>query len=198
MQEDYRKTEYYKDLVAYEDLGAHKSVVLNAINQKDRALVEKAIQIVEKYHDTPRTLYKGNYNRHPVRVARVLVEEFDVKDVKTIIIALCHDLGEWSKYDVNNLVNEFGADVKEGVDALTWDQNVTWDAFFQSIVATGKDALLKVKMADKLDNNRAAAFSDEKEKLKAREKTETVVRPFVEKHFPEYWKRFEESLRALA
>ncbi len=198
MQEEPRKNEaYYKNLDAFEDLAAHKSVVLNAFEQKDRVLVEKAIQIVEKYHDTPRTLYKGNYNRHPVRVARILVEEFGLKSVRAVLIALCHDLGEWSEYDVKNLENEFGADVKGGVDALTWDQNDTWETFFQSIVATGSDDLLKVKMADKLDNNRAAAFSDQKEKLKAKEKTELVMRPFIEKNFPEFWKKFEESLRAL-
>jgi guanosine-3',5'-bis(diphosphate) 3'-pyrophosphohydrolase len=189
--------EYYKNLASYEDLEAHKSVVLDAIDHKDKSLVEKAIKIIEEYHNTPRTMYEGTYNRHPIRVARILLEEFGVKDTKAILIALCHDLGEWSDYDVDNLEKEFGADIKAGVEALTWSPNETWETFFQSIVSTGNENLLKVKMADKLDNNRSAFFSDDKHKQKAKEKTELVVRPFIEKRFPEYWKKFEESLLPL-
>ncbi|QQR79149.1 MAG: hypothetical protein IPJ68_02650 [Candidatus Moraniibacteriota bacterium] len=164
------------------------------VEAQDRGVVERARGIVEKYHDTPRTLYTGNYNRHPVRVARILLEEFDVKNTRAVLIALCHDLGEWSEYDVKNLKNEFGTDVIAGVETLTWNQGDTWDTFFQKIVSTKDDDLIKVKMADKLDNNRAAAFSSEAEKQKAREKTEKVLRPFVEKNYPEYWEKFEESL----
>lgn len=189
--------EYYKNLATYEDLEAHKSVVLDAIDHKDKSLVDKAIKIIEEYHNTPRTMYEGTYNRHPIRVARILLEEFGVKDTKAILIALCHDLGEWSDYDVDNLEKEFGADIKAGVEALTWSPNETWETFFQSIVSTGNENLLKVKMADKLDNNRSAFFSDDKHKQKAKEKTELVVRPFIEKRFPEYWKKFEESLLPL-
>lgn len=192
------QTEYYKNLDTYEDLEAHKSVVLNSVDPKDKPLVERAIQIVEKYHDTPRTLYKGNYNRHPIRVARVLIEEFGVRNKNAVLIALCHDLGEWTKYDVKDLEGEFGIEVKNGVEALTWNQNDTWESFFQKIISTGNDDLIKVKMSDKLDNNRAAAFSDdEEEKKKAKDKTELIMRPFVERQFPEYWGKFEKSLQAL-
>jgi guanosine-3',5'-bis(diphosphate) 3'-pyrophosphohydrolase len=186
--------QYYKKLDTHEDLEIHKSVVLDAIDQKDKSLVEKAIKIVVEYHNTPRTMYEGTYNRHPIRVARILLEEFGVKDTNAILIALCHDLGEWSDYDVDKLEKEFGADIKAGVEALTWSPHETWETFFQSIVSTGDEDLLKVKMADKLDNNRAALFSDDKHKQKAKEKTELIVRPFIEKRFPEYWKKFEESL----
>ena len=188
---------YYKNLSTYEDWGAHKSVILSMV-EEDRELVERAIKIVEKYHNTPRTLYVGNYNRHPLRVARILMEEFGVKSRGAVLVALCHDLGEWSEYDVKNLENEFDADVRSAVEILTWKEGDTWQVFFQKIVQTNNMNLLMVKMADKLDNNRGSAFSkDEREKQKAREKTEVVMRPFIEKYFPEYWGKFEESLRSL-
>ena len=189
------QTEYYRNLDTYEDLEAHKLVVLNGVEQDDRTLVEKAIKIIEQYHDTPRTLYTGNYNRHPVRVARVLIEEFGVTNTNAVLIALCHDLGEWTKYDVRDLEKEFNIDVKNGVDALTWNQNDTWESFFQKIISTNNDDLIKVKMADKLDNNRSAAFSDnEEEKRKAKDKTTFILRSFVKKQFPEHWDKFEKSL----
>ncbi len=189
--------EYYRNLVTYEDLEAHKLVVLNAIEPKDKLQVEKAIKIVEEYHNTPRTMYEGTYNRHPLRVARILLEEFGVKNTKAVLIALCHDLGEWSDYDVQNLEKEFGTTIKAGVEALTWSPSETWESFFQSIISVGDEDLLKVKMADKLDNNRAALFSDDTHKQKAKEKTELIIRPFIEKRFPEYWRKFEESLQWL-
>ena len=43
------------------------------------------------------------------------------------------------------------------------------------IITTKNDYLVKVKMADKLDNNRSAAFSTDEEKKKAREKTEKIL-----------------------
>lgn len=190
--------EYYQNLSSYEDLDAHKRAILNRVNQKDAETLARAIKIVEKYHDTPRTLYTGNYNRHPVRVARILIEEFGVKNTNTLLIGLCHDLGEWTAYDIKDLETEFGLEVKTGVETLTWNQVDPWDIFFQKIVSTGNDDLIKIKMADKLDNNRAAAFSNEAEKKKARDKTEFVLRPLIEERFPEYWDTFKQSLRALA
>ena len=187
---------YYKNLDTYEDWNAHKSFILSMIAD-GRELVEKAIEIVEKYHNTPRTLYVGNYNRHPLRVARILMEELDVKNPKAVLVAICHDLGEWSEYDVKNLESEFGIEVRKGVEMLTWNQEDTWETFFQKIVSSGDENIIKIKMADKLDNNRSAAFSDDTEKRKAREKTENILRPFVEKTYPEYWKKFEESLQTL-
>ena len=189
--------QYYKDLASYEDLAAHQSFVLNNIALKDKNVVQKALSIVEEYHNTPRTLYDGNYNRHPVRVARILLEEFNVTSTPAVLIALCHDLAEWSAYPVENLTNEFGADVQAGVAALTWNPHDTWETFFQTIATRGDDHLLMVKLADKLDNNRAAFFSDQKHKQKAIEKTQSIVRPFVEKRFPKYWQKFEESLHEL-
>lgn len=189
--------EYYRDLETYEDWDSHKAVILSMVPAQDQVQVERAIQIVEEFHDTPRTMYPGNYNRHPLRVARILLEEFRVTNSHAVIIALCHDLGEWSEYDVAQLENEFGSEIKAGVDMLTWNVNDTWETFFQNIIATGNDDLIKVKMADKLDNNRAALFSDKKHQEKAIEKTQSIVRPFVEKHFPQYWSKFEASLRPL-
>lgn len=188
---------YYRALDTFEDWEKHKSFVLGKAG-KEYELIERAIEIVQKYHDKPRTLYKGTYNRHPLRVARILLEEFSVTNPKTVLIALCHDLGEWTDYEIPNLKKEFGDDVFTGVEALTWKEGETWDAFFYNVVKMNDRDLLKVKLADKLDNNRGAAFSSNiTEKEKARNKTEKVVRPFIEEHFPEYWAKFEESLEKL-
>ncbi len=190
--------EYYKNLETYEDLDAHKSAVLNNIDAKDKKIIEKAIKLVEKYHNTSRTLYPGNYNRHPLRVARILLEEFGIKNTNAILIALCHDLGEWTNYNIEDLEKEFNAQVKNAVTILTWNKNDSWDNFFQKIITTDNKNIINVKMADKLDNNRAAAFSNSaEEKRKAINKTELILKPFIEKEYPLYWSIFEKSLQPL-
>ncbi len=149
---------YFHHLETFEDWEAN----LAALESKLGSLsikVKKALKIVEKYHDQPRMFTKGSYNRHPLRVARILAEELNITDETSILIALCHDLGEWSDYDITNLKREFGKDVFKGVETLTWDQKGEWSDFVDSIVKSNIKNLTAIKIADKLDNNRASALS---------------------------------------
>lgn len=112
---------YFHNLETYEDWDAN----LHALEVRIGAAtpkVKEALELVKTYHDQPRMFTKGNYNRHPLRVARILAEEFNITDEKSLLIALCHDLGEWSDYDIESLKTKFGPEVYEGVRALTWDQ----------------------------------------------------------------------------
>lgn len=188
---------YYHNLDEYEDWDAHVAVLkpsLGAANSK----IEKAIGIVEKYHDQPRIFTKGNYNRHPVRVARILAEEMGISNETSILIALCHDLGEWSEYSISELKKEFGDKVYEGVEVLTWDQKGEWSDFVKSITSSNIDDLVAIKIADKLDNNRSVALSGSlEEKTKARNRTLEVILPLVQKYHPEMTSVFDEVLSRL-
>lgn len=184
---------YYNQLDSFEDWDDNYSSVMSLIN-KDADLVKKAIEIIEKYHNQNRYLYKGIYNRHPLRVARILLEEFNLNDINSILIALCHDLGEWSDYDIKNLKEEFNLEVYNGVKALTWDKNKDWRLFVEKIIKTNNQNLIQIKIADKLDNNRGLVFSDNsKEKLKAKKRTNLIIRPIIKKYYPEYWVKFKEA-----
>ena len=185
---------YFDDLKKFEDWDAHVAV-LEAKAGPLSGRVRKALEIVERYHDEPRRLTKGNYSRHPLRVARILAEEIGVIDETSILIALCHDLGEWSKYNIENLKREFGPEVYEGVRALTWDQNGPWSGFVERIVSSPIKNLIAIKVADKLDNNRAVALSGgEDEKIKAKNKTREVMIPLVEKHYPAMLEAYNKTL----
>lgn len=188
---------YFHDLETYEDWNAN----LQALESEVRFLsakIKKAIEIVEKNHDQPRMFTKGNYNRHPLRVARILAEELNVTDETSILIALCHDLGEWTDYNIENLKSEFGPEVYEGVHVLTWDQQGEWSDFVERIVNSNIKNLIAIKVADKLDNNRAIALSGGLEaKQKAKEKTIKTILPLVEKYHPEMKNTYNESLARL-
>ena len=58
--------------------------------------------------------------------------------------------------------------------------------------------IIAIKIADKLDNNRAIALSGDAEtKQKAREKTLKTIMPLVENYYPEMKNTYEESLDRL-
>ena len=188
---------YFHDLEIYEDWDSNLQALESKVGSLS-AKVKKALEIVKTYHDQPRMFTKGNYNRHPLRVARILAEELNVVDETSILIALCHDLGEWSDYDITNLKEEFGDDVYEGVKTLTWDQKGEWSDFVESIINSNIENLIAIKLADKLDNNRAIALSGSNEdKEKAKEKTVKTILPLVEKYYPEIRHSYDDSLRRL-
>jgi guanosine-3',5'-bis(diphosphate) 3'-pyrophosphohydrolase len=188
---------YFHDLETFEDWEANVSVLevkTGHLSEK----VTKALEIEKKYHDQPRMFTQGNYNRHPLRVARILVEELHILDETSVLIALCHDLGEWSEYLIEDLKDEFGQEVYEGVRVLTWDQKGEWADFVASIVNSNIKNLIAIKIADKLDNNRATALSGStEEKEKARNKTTSTILPLVVKHYPNILETYNEVLSRL-
>ena len=188
---------YFHELESFEDWDANVQALETKLGHLSKR-VNKALEIEKKYHDQPRTFTKGNYNRHPLRVARILAEELDVLEETAILIALCHDLGEWSDYNIEDLKSEFGQEVYEGVRVLTWDQKGEWSDFVDNIVNSNIKNLIAIKIADKLDNNRAAALSGGiEEKEKARNKTINTILPLVKKYYPEMLKTCDEVLQRL-
>jgi GTP diphosphokinase / guanosine-3',5'-bis(diphosphate) 3'-diphosphatase len=188
---------YFHDLVIFEDWDSNVHALESRIGPLSERLKE-ALELARKHHDQPRMYTKGNYNRHPLRVARILAEELNIVDEKSLLIALCHDLGEWSDYDIENLKDTFGEQIYEGVSALTWDQKGEWSDFVERIVNSNIENIIAIKIADKLDNNRAIALSgDSESKQKAKDKTEQTILPLVEKYYPKMKGAYEDSLASL-
>jgi (p)ppGpp synthase/HD superfamily hydrolase len=188
---------YFHALETFEDWDSNVSALTSSIGFPSEK-VSKAIEIVKEYHDQPRMFTLGNYNRHPLRVARILAEELSIKDETAILIALCHDLGEWSDYDLENLKIEFSQEVYDGVCILTWDQKGEWSDFVNTIVESKIKDLIAIKISDKLDNNRAAALSGtEEEKVKAKNKTKKTILPLVIEYYPEMLETYNEVLTRL-
>jgi len=188
---------YYENLKTFEDWDSHVKYLELTLGKLSSNIL-KAIDLVKVHHDQPRTIASGNYNRHPLRVARILVEEIEVVAEDSILIALCHDLGEWTNYDINKLKTDFNKRVFEGVRILTWDQKGEWSDFVDRIVSSDVPDLIAIKIADKLDNNRAVELSGSNaEKQKAVQKTVNVILPLVEKFCPKTTKSYKEIIMKL-
>lgn len=188
---------YFHNLKYFEDWDAHIAVLESKLGSLSKKL-NQAIAIVEEYHNQPRTITTGNYNRHPLRVARILVEEMDITNETVLLTALFHDLNEWSSYDIENLKDEFGEEVYQGIRTLTWDQKGSWADFVNSVAASGSTNLIAIKIADKLDNNRAIALSGtDEEKARASDKTTKIILPLVERLYPKLLGTYSEVLLRL-
>ncbi len=187
---------YYNNLKEYENWENHYNFIVWKFPKNEEII--KTLELVKKYHNDERFLYKWIYNRHPLRVARILIENFYIEDKNTIIVALLHDILERSEYPEKELLNNFWKDIYNLVKILSLNDNQKWNDFVLNIEKTWNKNLIAIKIADKLDNNRWVFFSNnDKEILKAITKTNNTIKPLTSKIFPKILEFLEESIENL-
>lgn len=95
------------------------------------------------------------YVAHPMRVALTVRQVFGCDDVTALVIALLHDTIEDTLIDYDDLREQFGVAVAEGVACLTKDKRLPQEqreaAFYEQIARGSWQARL-VKLADAHDN----------------------------------------------
>ena len=172
---------YFEKLKTYEDFQLHYDYIIKKIWSNEDLL--KAICISQQQHNHKRYLYDWIYNRHPLRVARILIEEFNITEIKAIIIWLLHDLIEWTDYDEKDILNIFWDKIYKWVKKLSIQKWQDWAEFLSDIEKSWDLSLLYIKIADKLDNNRWLFFSENKKEIeKSILKTETIIFKMAEKY----------------
>lgn len=95
------------------------------------------------------------YVAHPVRVALTVRNVFGCEDVTAQVIALLHDTIEDTTTDYDDIHDQFGPAVAEGVACLTKDKRLpddTREAAFYDQIARGSWQARLVKLADAYDN----------------------------------------------
>ena len=140
---------------------------------------------LELAHDVARTAHEGQkrksgepYITHPIAVAQILAE-LGIGP-KTICAALLHDTVEDTDYTLDQVTQQFGAEVAMLVDGVTKLDKVKYGDSAQAetvrkmIVAMSKDIrVLVIKLADRLHNARTWGFMpEESAQRKARETLE--------------------------
>jgi guanosine-3',5'-bis(diphosphate) 3'-pyrophosphohydrolase len=140
---------------------------------------------IELAHDVARVAHEGQKRRsgepyitHPIAVAQILAE-LGIGP-KTICAALLHDTVEDTEYTLDQVTEQFGAEVAMLVDGVTKLDKVKYGDSAQAetvrkmIVAMSKDIrVLVIKLADRLHNARTWGFMpEESAQRKARETLE--------------------------
>ncbi len=165
-------------------------------NLEDKEKIYKAVELVKRLHSEPRLDGVGIANVHLLRVPRILSEEMNEVQSDTIIIAVLHDILEDTSYSEEMLLKEFGIRILEGVKLLTRPREKDWAEYAREIFLSGNQQILKIKIADKLDNTRSLAMSNN-QRLRNQDihKTVKIMKPIIDIHYPEFWFRFDEVLR---
>ena len=115
----------------------------------------------QQARDFAENAHKGQYRKnahipyitHPIRVAARL-ESIDVSD-ELICAAYLHDVVEDTPYEIEDIINQFGASVARLVAAHTEDKSKSWQERKQHTINVIRDAEKEVKyliVADRLDN----------------------------------------------
>jgi guanosine-3',5'-bis(diphosphate) 3'-pyrophosphohydrolase len=138
---------------------------------------QRAVSFAARAHDGQ--LRKDGttpYVAHPVRVAFIVRNVFDIADETALTAAFLHDLIEDTKTDYDEIAREFGSAVAEAVAAVSKDGRLPHDereaTYDQQVAAASWQARL-IKLADVYDNY--CDSRDDKERARAAEKARRAI-----------------------
>ncbi|MDO5511814.1 bifunctional (p)ppGpp synthetase/guanosine-3',5'-bis(diphosphate) 3'-pyrophosphohydrolase [Corynebacterium sp.] len=147
----------------------------------DAELLSRAYNLAETLHEGVFRKSGDPYITHPLAVATIAAEIG--MDTTTLVAALLHDTVEDTDYSLDQLTDDFGAEVARLVDGVTKLDKVALGAAAEAetirkmIVAMAQDPrVLVIKVADRLHNMRTMRFlPPEKQAKKARQTLEVIA-----------------------
>src|SRR5438552_5865998 len=152
----------------------------------DTALITRAYEVANRAHVDQVRKSGEAYIQHPIAVAAVLAE-LGLDDV-TLAAALLHDAVEDTGVTVDDVADEFGAEVGAIVDGVTKLDRVSFESkeaqqaatMRKMLVAMAKDIrVLLIKLADRLHNMRTIAALPETKQRRIAQETIDVYAPLA-------------------
>ena len=154
--------------------------------KSDVALIQRAFEVADRAHDTQVRKSGEAYIHHPVAVATI-VAELGLDDV-TLAAALLHDAVEDTGVTLEDVTQEFGAEVAAIVDGVTKLDRLRFDSreaqqaasMRKMLVAMAKDwRVLIIKLADRLHNMRTIAAMPEFKQKRTAQETLDIYAPLA-------------------
>lgn len=106
--------------------------------------LDRAIQLAVEAHAGDTDKAGQTYIRHPLRLMQQMESETER------VVAVLHDVVEDTTYDLNEIEDEFGSEVRDAVDAVTKREGEDYDGLIDRAVAN--PIARTVKIADLEDN----------------------------------------------
>ncbi len=106
--------------------------------------LEKAIQLAVEAHAGDTDKAGATYIRHPLR----LMQQMETETER--VVAVLHDVVEDTGYDLDDIEEEFGSEVRDAVDALTKHDGEDYEELIDR--AAANPIAQTVKIADLEDN----------------------------------------------
>jgi len=145
-------------IVKHDDLKWHKQrfqKLVKKVPESERAGIEKAYTFSEERHAKLKRYDGTLYIIHPIRMANIIIDEWNMTDPTLITAALLHDVVEDTQTTIKEVKDAFGADVGKLVDGITmWKGSETPEVYLKR-VTRGPELLRVIKCADTLDNLRS-------------------------------------------
>ena len=146
----------------------------------DYDMVERAFEVCVKAHDGQKRRSSEDYYVHPFNVAKIIVSLG--LDSQSIAASLLHDVVEDTDATVEDIRNDFGADVALLVDGVTKIGRLNFstkeqqqaESLRKMLIAMGQDIrVIIIKLADRLHNMRTLdAMPEQKQRDKSVETLE--------------------------
>ena len=150
----------------------------------DLRMVQRAYEIAEIAHDGQKRRNGDPYITHPLAVTTILAELG--MDTTTLVAALLHDTVEDTKYTLETLTADFGADVAHLVDGVTKIDKVKFgeaakaETIRKMVVAMARDPrVLVIKLADRLHNMRTLRHLPQEKQERVASETLEILAPLA-------------------
>lgn len=173
------------------DFNILKNAVLRNNPEVDLNFIKKALDFAFDVHKNQKRDEGAPYILHPFHVALYLAEKMQIGDADIIASALLHDVIEdGPQVNEQVLKNEFGDKVAGYVSLLTKNKVPGIDKseirrVYHTKLKTAPVEVLKIKIADRLDNIRFLHKNPYKEKIKRYvAETREVYLPLAKDFFP--------------
>lgn len=136
------------------------SVSYQSINEKEKQLIRKALDVAVDAHKNQRRKSGEAYVFHPIAVAKIVASEIGLGPT-SIAAALMHDVVEDSQYTVDDIERLFNPKIAKIVEGLTKisrmepDPNISLQAEnYRKMLLTLNDdvRVILIKLADRLHN----------------------------------------------
>lgn len=183
------KKVFYSDYELNEIQKRHKAILRvgkDRLNNDDKVLIKKALDIAQDAHKEMRRKSGEPYIYHPLEVALICVEEIGL-GATSIVCALLHDVVEDTSWTLKDIEREFGPKVARIIDGLTkiaenfeQSQSAQAENFRKMLLTLSEDVrVILIKLADRLHNMRTLASMAHNSQLKIANETIYIYAPLA-------------------
>ncbi len=180
--------------------------IKQAYGEENAEKIRKAYAYAKKSHSQQKRSSGDPFIIHPVEVAIILMELG--LDVDTIAAGLLHDVIEDTGATLQELENEFGAEVAKLVDGVTKLSRIEYktkeeqqvENLRKMLLAMAKDIrVIIIKLADRLHNLRTLEYVDEEKQREKAYETLEIYAPLAHRLgiFRIKWELEDTSLRYI-
>ncbi len=156
------------------------------LDKTDDELITRAFKLCCKSHENDVRASGEPYYLHPVEVAKIMAEEFNIDDV-SVVAALLHDTVEDTSVTLDTIEELFGSTVKHIIDGLTKIMGVfenrdtkQAETFMKLLLSMAEDIrVVLIKFADRLHNMRTISHLPKQKQLNKATETMELYAPLA-------------------